>query len=56
MSEFKDGPVADRLTGEVWPAADPGADPVLYGHAEMRPSDPVVVRRSREMVSGTISV
>lgn len=30
-------PVASHLVGEVWPAAHPGEDPVLYGHVELNP-------------------
>ncbi len=29
--------VADELVGAVWPAAQPGEDPVLYGHATLEP-------------------
>ncbi len=39
-----DGPVAEDLVGEVWPSAEPGEDPVLYGHAVLEPCDPVEVR------------
>ena len=39
-----DGPVAEGLVGEVWPSAEPGEDPVLYGHAVLEPRDPVEVR------------
>ena len=39
-----DGLVADELVGEVWPSAQPGEDPVLYGHAVLEPADPVEVR------------
>ena len=44
MKEFRDGPLADEMMGEAWPAVQPGADPVLYGYAELRPNDPVEVR------------
>lgn len=44
MAEFLDGPVPDHLMGEAWPSAQPGEDPVLYGHAELTPRDPVRVR------------
>ena len=36
-SDSVDGVVADELVGAVWPAAQPGEDPVLYGHAELQP-------------------
>ena len=39
-----DGPVAEELVGEVWPSAEPGEDPVLYGYAVLEPRDPVEVR------------
>ncbi|MGI9334093.1 MAG: DUF3604 domain-containing protein, partial [Gammaproteobacteria bacterium] len=29
--------VASELVGDVWPAAEPGEDPVLYGHVELEP-------------------
>ncbi|MFT5112200.1 MAG: hypothetical protein ACI8P9_001524 [Parasphingorhabdus sp.] len=29
--------VARNLMGDVWPATQPGEDPVLYGHAELSP-------------------
>ena len=29
--------VADELVGAVWPIAQPGEDPVLYGHVELEP-------------------
>ncbi len=29
--------VADELVGAVWPATQPGEDPVLYGHVELEP-------------------
>lgn len=38
------GKVADELVGEVWPNAEPGEDPVLYGHVDLEPRDPVEVR------------
>ena len=34
MSETK---VDSELVGDVWPAAHPGEDPVLYGHVELQP-------------------
>ena len=39
-----EGPVAEELVGEVWPSAEPGRDPVLYGQAVLEPCDPVEVR------------
>ncbi len=38
------GGVSKNLMGEVWPNAEPGEDPVLYGHATLDPADPVEVR------------
>ncbi|MEZ5732521.1 MAG: DUF3604 domain-containing protein [Paracoccaceae bacterium] len=38
------GRVSDALMGEVWPDAQPGEDPVLYGHAHLDPAGPVEVR------------
>ena len=32
-----DGQVAEDLVGEVWPSAEPGENPVLYGHAVLEP-------------------
>jgi len=29
--------VATELMGDVWPATQPGEDPVLYGHVELTP-------------------
>ena len=29
--------VADELVGAVWPSAQPGTDPVLYGHVLLDP-------------------
>src|SRR3546814_17361905 len=34
-----DTPVASELVGAVWPAAHPGADPLLYGPVELQPKD-----------------
>lgn len=34
---MKPNPVDSQLVGEVWPAAHPGEDPVLYGHVELSP-------------------
>ena len=42
-----DGPVPEHLVGEAWPAVQPGADPVLLGHAKLEPSDPVAVRTAQ---------
>jgi len=44
VTEFRDGPISDDMMGEAWPSVQPGADPVLYGHAALRPNDPVEVR------------
>ena len=44
MTEFTDGPVPEQMMGEAWPSAQPGEDPVLYGHAVLSPNDPVQVR------------
>ena len=30
-------PVDPVLVGDVWPAAHPGEDPLLYGHVELQP-------------------
>lgn len=38
------GPVSHQLVGEVWPAAQPGTDPVLYGHASLESPSAVEVR------------
>ena len=45
-----DGPVAQHLVGEVWPSAEPGADPVLCGFAELESDDPVEVRSLQSFV------
>jgi|GEM_PF-4276048 len=29
--------VSTELMGDVWPATQPGEDPVLYGHVELTP-------------------
>ena len=29
--------VVSELVGDVWPTAQPGEDPVLYGHVELEP-------------------
>ena len=34
---MSDAVVAPELVGDVWPAAQPGEDPVLYGHVELSP-------------------
>ena len=44
MTNQLDGPVSDEMMGEVWPVAQPGEDPVLYGHVRFEPKDPVEVR------------
>ncbi|WP_282607237.1 DUF3604 domain-containing protein [Pelagibius sp. Alg239-R121] len=44
MASNLDGPVSETVMGEVWPAAQPGEDPVLYGHARLEPNNPVEVR------------
>lgn len=44
MARQVDGPVTEAMVGEVWPAAQPGDDPVLYGHVRLEPKDPVEVR------------
>ena len=31
------GVVASELVGAAWPAAQPGSDPVLYGHVSLDP-------------------
>jgi hypothetical protein len=36
--------VDSRLVGEGWPAVQPGADPVLYGHVDMNPRGAFEVR------------
>ena len=36
--------IANQLIGDVWPAAEPGSDPSLYGHVELAPTTPVEVR------------
>jgi hypothetical protein len=43
------GRVGRHLVGEVWPATEPGTDPVLYGHAELTPSGPVEVRSHQSL-------
>ena len=44
MTKPIDGPVAEEMMGEVWPSAQPGEDPVLYGDVRLEPKDPVEVR------------
>ena len=39
-----DGQVSEDLVGEVWPSAEPGDNPVLYGNAVLEPRGPVEVR------------
>ena len=36
--------VPDELIGDSWPRVSPGADPVLYGHATLRPLGAFAVR------------
>ena len=36
--------VADELVGAVWPSAQPGTDPVLYGHVLLDPQGSFEVR------------
>ncbi|MDP7498435.1 MAG: DUF3604 domain-containing protein [SAR324 cluster bacterium] len=36
--------VASQLVGDVWPSAQPGADPVLYGHVSLDPVGAFEVR------------
>ena len=47
LTNTLDGPVPEHLVGEAWPAVQPGADPVLLGHAKLEPSDPVAVRTAQ---------
>ena len=47
MPESVDGTIPEELKGEVWPAAHPGEDPVLYGHVTLEPNEPVQVRSSQ---------
>ena len=42
--------VAPELVGDVWPATQPGEDPVLYGHVTLEPRDPVEVRSLQTFV------
>jgi len=44
MTQKKDSLVDTDMIGEVWPIAQPGEDPVLYGHAKLEKNDPVEVR------------
>lgn len=39
-----DGVVASELVGDVWPATEPGTDPVLYGHVSLEPRGAFEVR------------
>ena len=41
---MSDDVVAKELVGDVWPAAQPGEDPVLYGHVELSPRGAFEVR------------
>ena len=36
--------VATELVGAVWPATEPGEDPVLYGHVELEPKGALEAR------------
>lgn len=36
-SAIPENRIPDIQMGEVWPAAHPGADPVLYGHVDLQP-------------------
>jgi len=47
LTNSLDGPVKPELMGEAWPAVQPGADPVLLGHAKLEPTDPVEVRTAQ---------
>ena len=47
LTNTLDGPVPEHLVGEAWPAVQPGADPVLLGHAKLDPSDPVTARSAQ---------
>ena len=47
MPESVDGTIPEALKGEVWPTAQPGEDPVLYGHVTLEPNEPVQVRSSQ---------
>ena len=38
------GPIAMELMGEMWPAAEPGADPEDRGRASLKPQEPVEIR------------
>lgn len=39
-----DGVVPAELVGDVWPATQPGEDPVLYGHVQLEPTGAFEVR------------
>ncbi|MCY4190962.1 MAG: DUF3604 domain-containing protein [Rhodospirillaceae bacterium] len=47
LTNSLDSRVKPELVGEAWPAVQPGADPVLLGHAKLSPSDPVEVRSAQ---------
>ena len=34
---MSDDTVSPELVGDAWPAAEPGNDPVLYGHVSLEP-------------------
>ncbi len=36
--------VDPALSGEVWPAAEPATDPVLYGHVALSPGEALEAR------------
>ncbi len=45
MSDKADRSLVDsELVGELWPAGEPGPDPVLYGHAALEPKGAFEVR------------
>lgn len=39
-----DGVIPPELVGDVWPATQPGEDPVLYGHVQLEPEGAFEVR------------
>ncbi len=48
MPDKSNRPLVDsELVGELWPAGQPGEDPVLYGHAELEPKGAFEVRSSQ---------
>ena len=44
MSGKNSNIIDSSLVGEVWPAAIPAEDPVMYGHAEISPEGAFEVR------------